>query len=135
MGCWSVGTCAQDDVTGPKGGDGSLRGVRACDGFLHLLFFLRENPRDGFLRPLFLATGFFVAREHASDVRLAPLVSQNQNRTDHWVRLAVQADASCQSLDTCNTIDNHNGGVSSSSSLTTSWRCRLASSSLPSVLE
>ena len=45
IGCWSVGACAQADVTGCKGGDGFLRGVHACDGFLHLLFFLRENPR------------------------------------------------------------------------------------------
>ena len=45
IGCWSVGTCAQADVTGRKGGDGFLRGVHVCDGFLHLLFFLRENPR------------------------------------------------------------------------------------------
>ena len=43
IGRWSVGTCAQADVTGRKGGDGFLRGVHACDGFLH--FFLRENPR------------------------------------------------------------------------------------------
>ena len=45
IGCWSVSTSAQADVTGHKGGDGFLRGVRASDGFLHLLFFLRENPR------------------------------------------------------------------------------------------
>ena len=45
IGCWSVGTCAQADVTGPQGGDRFLRGVHACDGFLHLLFFLPENPR------------------------------------------------------------------------------------------
>ena len=45
IGRWSVGTCAQADVTGRKGGDGFLRGVHACDGFLHLLFFLQENPR------------------------------------------------------------------------------------------
>ena len=45
IGCWSVGTCAQADVMGRKVGDGSLRGVHARDGFLHMLFFLRENPR------------------------------------------------------------------------------------------
>ena len=123
IGCWSVGTCAQADVTSHKGGDGFLRGVRPCDGFLHLLFFLRVHHDDGFFRPLFLATDFFVARKHASDVHQGAFVSQNHNGTDHWVRFAVQADASCQSLDTCNTIDNHNAGVSPSSSLTTSLRC------------
>ena len=44
IGRWSVGTCAKADVTGRKSGDGFLRGARACDGFLHLLFFLQENP-------------------------------------------------------------------------------------------
>ena len=87
--------------------------------------FCGKNHGDGFLRPLFLATDFFVAREHASHVHLGAFVSQNHSGTDHWVRLAVQADASCQDSDTCNTIDNHNAGVSPSASLTTSWRCNL----------
>ena len=44
IGCWSFGTCAKAEATGPKSGDRFLRGARACNGFLHLLFFLRENP-------------------------------------------------------------------------------------------
>ena len=87
--------------------------------------FCGKTHGDGFLRPLFLATDFFVAREHASHVHLGAFVSQNHSGTDHWVRLAVQADASCQTSDTCNTIDNHNAGVSPLASLTTSWRCNL----------
>ena len=44
------------DVMGRMGGDEFLRGVHACDEFLHLLFFLRENHGDGFFRPSFLVT-------------------------------------------------------------------------------
>ena len=62
IGCWSVGTCAKADMTDLKGGDGFLRGVHACDGFLHLLFFLQECYGDGFVHPVFLVTDFFVAR-------------------------------------------------------------------------
>ena len=63
-------------MTGRKSGDGFLRGARARDGFLHLLFFLREAHSDGFLRPSFFGD-FFVAREHASDVHLNAFGSQN----------------------------------------------------------
>ena len=127
LGCWSVGTCAEADVTGRTDGDGFLRGVHACGGILHLLFFFcGKTHNDGFFRPLFLATDFFLAREHASDVHLGAFVSQNPK----WDRslgqtLLFKPDASCQSSDTCNTIDNHNTGVSPSSSLTTSWRCNM----------
>ena len=75
---------------------------------------------DGFFRPSFLVTDFFVAREHASDVHLGTCGSQNHNGTDHCVKLAVETDASCQTSDTRNSIDNHNSGVSPLSSSTTS---------------
>ena len=64
IGCWSVGSCAQH-----KGGDGFLCGMHACDGLLHL--FLTHD--DVFLRPLFVATDFLVARKHASDVHLGTM--------------------------------------------------------------
>ena len=66
-----------------------------------------------------------MARERASDVHLVAFLSQNHDGTDHWIKLAVATDASCQSSDTCHTIDNHNAGISPSSSLTTSLRCNL----------
>ena len=37
-----------------------------------------------------------MAHAHASDVHLGAFVSQNHNGTDHWIRLAVQADVSSQ---------------------------------------
>ena len=49
-----------------------------------------------FSAPHFLVTDFFVAREHASDIHLGTCGSQNHNGTDHCVKLAVEADASCQ---------------------------------------
>ena len=36
---------------------------------------------------------------------------KKHNGTDHWVKLAVQTDASCQSSDTRSTIDSHNAGI------------------------
>ena len=45
IGFQSVDICAKANVTGRKGGDGFLCGKHACDGFLHLSFFLREHPR------------------------------------------------------------------------------------------
>ena len=68
---------------------------------------------------------FFVAREHASDVHLGAFGSQNHNGTDNFVKFAVEADASCKSSDTRNTIENHNAGVSPSSSSTTSLHCNM----------
>ena len=50
--------------------------------------------------------GFFVAREYASDVHLGTSGSPNHKGTDHWLKLAVQANASCQNSDTHDTIDN-----------------------------
>ena len=125
IGCWSVGTCAKANVTGLMSGDRFLRGVHACDGFLHL-FFLQETHSDEFLRPLFLVMDFFVvACGHASDVHLGAFGSRSHNATDHWGKLAVKADASCQRSDMQHTIDNRNAEVSPSSSLTGSLRCNL----------
>ena len=84
--------------------------------------FCGKNHGDGFLHHLFLVTGFFVAREHASDIHLGACGSQNHNGTDHGVKVAVKTDVSCQRSDTRNTIDNHNAKASPQSSLTTSLR-------------
>ena len=87
--------------------------------------FCGKTHGDGFFRPSFLVTDFFVAREHASDAHLGTCGSQNHKGTDHCVKLAVEADASCQTSDTRNTIDNHNAGVSPLSSSTASWHNNL----------
>ena len=94
----------------------------ACDGFLHLLH-CGKTYGNGFSRSLFLVTGFFVAREHPSDIHLGAFGSQNHNGTEHWAKLGLKP------IDTRNTIDNRNAGVFNTllplSSLTTSLRCNL----------
>ena len=58
-----------------------------------------------------MVTDVVMAHKHAPGVSLGAFGSQNLNGTDHWVRVAVRTDASCQSSDICNTKDNHNAGI------------------------
>ena len=60
IGCSSVSTCAQADVTVRKGGDGFLRGVHACEStdFYTCCSFWRENPRWRISPPLVFGDGF-----------------------------------------------------------------------------
>ena len=112
-------------MTGRRGGDGFLRGVHACDGLLHLLFFLRENPRRRISPPLVFGDGF-LRGARACLTRPSGRLCFTKSQ---WDRSLGPTFCSSRHFlpnsDTCNTIDNHNAGVSPSASLTTLWRCNL----------
>ena len=56
------------------------------------------------------------------------------DRSLHWVKLIVQTDASCQSSDTRNTIDNQNAGITLIL-INNIIVLQLTTSSLPSALQ
>ena len=81
------------------------------DGFIHLLFLSTGRPMMTDFSTLVFVTDLLVAQERVPGVRLGATGSQNCNGTKHWFKRVVKTDASCQSPDIHNTMNNPNAGI------------------------
>ena len=88
--CWSVGTYATANMMGHKGGDGFLPAcMRVMDFYTCCSF--GKPPMTDFSASCFW---WWISSWRASILQRSWLT--NNNGTYHWVKFAVEADASCQ---------------------------------------